>query len=213
MATIPKGINKLQKDRWAKFEKANLGIDDDIQVVVQGTVTDILINFINAIKDQLKENINATSKTGQQSLYNSIQINVENTGNSIAVQLVMNDYWKYLDKGVKGRKSTYPESSDSPFQYPQSPKSSGGKFQSSLELWIAQKPIQIRTSVAQSGKEVREINSSVAYLMRRSIINKGIKATNFFSSVINSESTKQLIEEVEKQLGTKIELGLATFKQ
>jgi hypothetical protein len=49
--------------------------------------------------------------------------------------------------------------------------------------------------------------------MRRSILNKGIKATNFFSSVVNSESTKQLIEEVEKQLGTKIELGLATFKQ
>lgn len=213
MATIPKNINKLQKDRWAKFEKANLGTVDDIQVVVQGTVTDILINFINAIKDQLKENINATSKTGQQSLYNSIQINVENTGNSIAVQLVMNDYWKYLDKGVKGRKSTYAESSDSPYQYPQSPKSSGGKFQSSLELWIAQKPIQIRTSASQSGKEVRQINSSVAYLMRRSILNKGIKATNFFSSVLNSESTKQLIEEVEKQLGTKIELGLATFKQ
>lgn len=213
MATIPKGINKLQADRWAKFEAADLGQSDDIQLVIQNTVTDVLVKFIEGVKSQLQENLNATSKTGQQSLYNSIQVNVEPLGDTISVQLVMNDYWKYVDKGVKGRKSTYPESSESPFQYPASPKSSGGKFQSSLQLWIAQKPIQVRTSAGQSGKQVLNINASIAYAMRSSIIDKGIRATNFFSSVINEQSLQTLTDQLEKQLGKKVEIGLSTFKR
>lgn len=213
MATIPKGINKLQADRWAQFEAADIGQSDDPTLIIQNTVTDVLVKFINGVKAQLQENLNATSKTGQQSLYNSIQVNVEPLGDTISVQLVMNDYWKYVDKGVKGRKSTYPESSESPFQYPASPKSSGGKFQSSLQLWIAQKPIQVRTSAGQSGKQVRNINASIAYAMRSSIIDKGIRATNFFSSVINEQSLQTLTEQLEKQLGKKVEIGLNTFKR
>jgi len=213
MATIPKGINKLQADRWAKFEAADLGQSDDIQPVIQNTVTDVLVKFIEGVKSQLQENLNATSKTGQQSLYNSIQVNVEPLGDTISVQLVMNDYWKYVDKGVKGRKSTYPESSESPFQYPASPKSSDGKFQSSLQLWIAQKPIQVRTSAGQSGKQVLNINASIAYAMRSSIIDKGIRATNFVSSVINELGLLTLTDQLEKQLGKKVEIGLSTFKR
>jgi hypothetical protein len=171
------------------------------------------VKFINGVKSQLQENLNATSKTGQQSLYNSIQVNVEPLGDTISVQLVMNDYWKYVDKGVKGRKSTYAESSASPFQYPASPKSSGGKFQNSLQLWIAQKPIQVRTSPEQSGRQVRNINASIAYAMRSSIIDKGIRATNFFSSVINEQSLQTLTDQLEMQLGKKVEIGLSTFKR
>lgn len=213
MATIPKGINKLQADRWAQFEAADIGQSDDPTLIIQNTVTDVLVKFINGVKSQLQENLNATSKTGQQSLYNSIQINVEPLGDTISVQLVMNDYWKYIDKGVKGRKSTYAESSSSPFQYPASPKSSGGKFQNSLQLWIAQKPIQVRTSPEQSGRQVRNINASIAYAMRSSIIDKGIRATNFFSSVINEQSLQTLTDQLEKQLGKKVEIGLSTFKR
>jgi hypothetical protein len=215
MATIPKGINKLQRERWAKFEAADIGITDtsDTQVIIQDSITDILIKFITAVKSQVQENLNATSKTGQQSLYNSVQVNVEETGNTVSVQLVMNDYWKYVDKGVKGRKSTYPESADSPFAYPQKPKSSGGKFQNSLELWIAQKPIQIRTSTTQSGAAVRNINSSIAYAIRNKIIDRGIRATNFFSSVINDQSIAALREETEKRIGKKLEIALTTFKR
>jgi hypothetical protein len=213
MATIPKGINKLQADRWAQFEAADIGQSDDPTLIIQNTVTDVLVKFINGVKSQLQENLNATSKTGQQSLYNSIQVNVEPLGDTISVQLVMNDYWKYVDKGVKGRKSTYAESSQSPFQYPASPKSSGGKFQNSLQLWIAQKPIQVRTSPEQSGRQVRNINASIAYAMRSSIIYKGIRATNFFSSVINEQSLQTLTDQLEKQLGKKVEIGLSTFKR
>lgn len=213
MATIPKGINKLQADRWAQFEAADIGQSDDPTLIIQNTVTDVLVKFINGVKSQLQENLNATSKTGQQSLYNSIQVNVEPLGDTISVQLVMNDYWKYVDKGVKGRKSTYAESSQSPFQYPASPKSSGGKFQNSLQLWIAQKPIQVRTSAEQSGRQVRNINASIAYAMRSSIIDKGIRATNFFSSVINEQSLQTLTDQLEKQLGKKVEIGLSTFKR
>jgi len=213
MATIPKGINKLQADRWAQFEAADIGQSDDPTLIIQNTVTDVLVKFINGVKAQLQENLNATSKTGQQSLYNSIQVNVEPLGDTILVQLVMNDYWKYVDKGVKGRKSTYAESSASPFQYPASPKSSGGKFQNSLQLWIAQKPIQVRTSPEQSGRQVRNINASIAYAMRSSIIDKGIRATNFFSSVINEQSLQILTDQLEKQLGKKVEIGLSTFKR
>ena len=213
MATIPKGINKLQADRWAQFEASDIGQSDDPTLIIQNTVTDVLVKFINGVKAQLQENLNATSKTGQQSLYNSIQVNVEPLGDTISVQLVMNDYWKYVDKGVKGRKSTYAESSASPFQYPASPKSSSGKFQNSLQLWIAQKPIQVRTSPEQSGRQVRNINASIAYAMRSSIIDKGIRATNFFSSVINEQSLQTLTDQLEKQLGKKVEIGLSTFKR
>jgi hypothetical protein len=49
--------------------------------------------------------------------------------------------------------------------------------------------------------------------MRSSIIDKGIRATNFFSSVINEQSLQTLTDQLEKQLGKKVEIGLSTFKR
>lgn len=221
MATIPKGINKLQRERWAKFEAADIGITDtsDTQVIIQDSITDILIKFITAVKSQVQENLNATSKTGQQSLYNSVQVNVEETGNTVSVQLVMNDYWKYVDKGVKGRKSTYPESADSPFSYSNPPKTnSGGKFLTSLELWIVQNPQKAKRNNLQkflkkpTSSKITE-NRRHAYGLRGYIFNEGLRATNFLSSVINDQSIAALREETEKRIGKKLEIALTTFKR
>ncbi len=60
-------IGKLQADRWAQFEAADIGQSDEPTLIIQNTVTDVLVKFINGVKSQLQEHLNATSKTSTSS--------------------------------------------------------------------------------------------------------------------------------------------------
>jgi hypothetical protein len=198
---LPRGNNKLQKAQWARFENSNLGTS--IDNAVSESIKIVLENYFDAVIKQIKSNLNETSKTQNQSLAKSIRLEYDDLGDTIEVQITMNDYWKYVDQGVKGRYSIYPETSRSPFQYPMQPKSSNGAFLESIKLWIVNKPIQIKKGTIDS----------VAFSIRNSIINKGTRATKFFSSVINQESVNDLIAELEAITGKRIKIGIAEFNK
>ncbi len=80
-------------------------------------------------------------------------------------------YGEYLDQGVKGAKSTYPESSTSPFRYRNSKPPA-----SVFDKWT------IKSSIAPRDKKGRFLKrKSLNYAMANSIFKKGIRATMFFT--------------------------------
>lgn len=88
------------------------------------------------------------------------------------VSFLSEDYGEYIDKGVKGAKSTYPESSASPFRY-RDKKPPAEVF----VKWIKKSNIQGRDK--KTGRFITR--QSLSYIIANSIYSKGIKATMFFT--------------------------------
>ena len=88
------------------------------------------------------------------------------------VSFLSEDYGEYLDKGVKGSKSTYPESSASSFKY--TTKRPPAEV---FEKWIKKSNIQGRDK--KTGRFITR--QSLSYIIANSIYSKGIKATMFFT--------------------------------
>ena len=81
-------------------------------------------------------------------------------------------YGEYLDQGVKGAKSTYPESSTSPFRYRNSKPPA-----SVFENWSKLSSIQGRNK--KTGRFITR--RSLSFAIANSIFKKGIRATMFFT--------------------------------
>jgi len=87
------------------------------------------------------------------------------------VSFLSEDYGEYLDKGVKGAKSTYRESFASPFRY-RNLKPPASVF----DRWTIKSGIAPRDS---KGRFIKR--KSLNYMIANSIFKKGIRATMFFT--------------------------------
>lgn len=179
--------------------------------LVKAFATDILKDLQSNLD---KGNINASENLRQSITFEPLRI--MKTG--IMFELMLDKYYKYVDKGVKGADSSL-RAPNSPYQY--------GKDRpptSKLKEWIAAKPLSIKTSVdlikrdskgnplinKKTGKimkkrpstaEKETIESEIekaAFLMAENIRRKGLRATNFYSSVVNEERFNQFAKDLSE---------------
>jgi hypothetical protein len=182
-------------------------------------VAELVKDFANDLVKDLqanlfKSNINASNNLSQSITFEPLRI--YKTG--IVFELMLDSYYKYVDQGVKGADESL-RAPNSPFQYRDKipPKSK-------LKQWIADKPLSIRTSVdlikkdkkgnslinKKTGKVMKRRPSTiekttindeiekVAFLMAENIRRKGLKATNFYSSVVNEERFEKFKKEISE---------------
>ena len=101
----------------------------------------------------------------------------------------MADYGTFLDKGVKGTKSNYIENSKTDYSYKNKQPPSG-----IIEKWIKKKGIKGRVdkkwkSAGNKGGQFIT-HKSLAFLIARSIKQKGIKSLSFFQKPLGVEYEK-----------------------
>jgi len=126
-----------------------------------------LEKYANYVIQQSRSNLTKKKNNASKQLYNSLEYKIQ--GDKIS--FLSEDYGEYLDKGVKGAKSTYPESSASPFKYTTKQPPS-----SVFDKW------SIRKGIAPRDKQGKFVSrQSLNFLIARSIKNKGIRATLFFT--------------------------------
>jgi len=126
-----------------------------------------LEKYAKYVIQQSRSNLTKKKNNASKQLYNSLEYRIQ--GDKIS--FLSEDYGEYLDKGVKGAKSTYPESSASPFKY--TTKQPPSKV---FDKW------SIRKGIAPRDKQGRFVSrQSLNFLIARSIKNKGIRATLFFT--------------------------------
>lgn len=119
------------------------------------------------VVQQARSNLTKKRQNASKELYNSLSFKVQK--NSVLFDML--EYGAFQDEGVKGKKSTYPQSSASPFKYKNKMPPS-----SVFDKW------GIRKGIAPRDKQGRFISrKSLNYLLARSIYNKGIRATMFFT--------------------------------
>jgi len=126
-----------------------------------------LEKYAKYVIQQSRSNLTKKKNNASKQLYNSLEYKIQ--GDKIS--FLSEKYGEFIDKGVKGAKSTYPESLTSPFRYTTKQPPS-----SVFDKWSIRKGIAPRDS---KGRFVSR--QSLNFLIARSIKNKGIRATLFFT--------------------------------
>jgi len=155
-------------------------------------VDEVLNIFGKTIVNEAKKNL-VDERMSFGDLYQTLDYSYEQKRDSFIVGFLMQDYGIFVDKGVKGKTSTYPETASalSKFQYGSGTGPKGG-LTKGINEWLKKKRFQWRT---KEGKFMSY--QSMTFLIARSIYNKGIKANLFFTKEFE-QGLKTLIPKLEE---------------
>lgn len=137
-----------------------------------------LDKFGKYVKQQAKSNLSKRKKKDTSALYDGISYNVTSTDKETKITFSFGsaeDYWEFVDKGVKGVSSSL-KAPTSPFKFGSGSGQSGG-LTNGINGWVQRKRIQFKDR--KTGKFLSY--KSTAFLIVRSIWNKGLTTTNFFT--------------------------------
>jgi hypothetical protein len=146
----------------------------------------VLQKFRDYVIQQARTNLSRLNKNSSRSLYDSIKGEVKVMPNSMQLYFDMLDYGFFQDKGVSGTKVKY----DTPFSYKSKmppPKA--------FDKWIVKKGIAPRD---KGGKF--QSRQSLQFAIARSVFEKGIKPSLFFTTPFNA-AFKTLPDEMIKAYG------------
>lgn len=169
---------------------------------VQKALDDFAANVVKEAKANLQKGGRYGSNIASGKLYKSLDYFTKAGPNSIQVDITMEEYGYYQDRGVKGKTSTYPEISKygTKAQFGTGSGKKGG-LTKAINEWVAKKRFQFRDD---KGKFMSY--KSTAYLIIRSIYNKGLKPSLFF--------TKPFVKyyrRLPNELAERFALDLETF--
>jgi hypothetical protein len=154
---------------------------------------DILNKFAKYVIQQSRTNLTKGKKNSSKALYNSLDFKYKAVNGGIGIQFLMDEYGLYQDKGVSGKKKKY----NTPFSYKDKMPPS-----SALDKWSVRKGIAPRD---KSGKFIPR--KSINFLIARSIYNKGIKPSLFFTKPFE-KAYKDLPKDLVKGFINDIEITI-----
>lgn len=149
----------------------------------------------NEVIQALRNNLELVNSIATRNLIASIQVKVIISGNVFTWELLMADYWKYVEHGRKAGKMPPIDSimkwiTDKGIEVPLDPFLK--KAISSL------KNKKIKKALSRHTKEV--MRKKMAFGIARKIAKKGTKPTGFYSDVINHEWVEKLKTDISKAL-------------
>ncbi len=140
--------------------------------------------YAKYVIQQSRTNLTKNKSNVSNELYNSLAYEIVEDDYDILVKFLMEDYGAFQDQGVKGSKSVYSQSAKSPFKYTN--KRPPTRV---FDQWV------IKRKIAPRDKKGRFLSrKTLKYLIAKSIFEKGLKATNFFSKPFEKGINKYLID-------------------
>lgn len=143
--------------------------------------------------------------TSPNTLFNEFDYLVTNTGDTVTLEFVFGkaeDYWQFVDEGVKGvggfKGSGRARGQGSPFKF-----SSKMPPRRAIDKWIVSKPLKAGRD--ERGRFVSR--KSLAFLIQRSIFQRGLERTQFFSKPFTEQIDKQT-DNITKAFADDIEIAL-----
>ena len=161
-------------------------------------VETVIKRFRDYVIQQSRSNLTKTGHNNTKGLYNSLKGEVVTENGYTIVGFQMDDYGTFVDLGVKGKTSSL-KAPNSPYKFGTSTGKKGGLTQG-INKWVKQKGFQFRN---KQGKFLSY--DSTAYLITRSIFNKGIKPSLFFTKPFEAGYKKYIDVDLMKAFGQDIE--------
>jgi hypothetical protein len=157
----------------------------------QTEVNKVLNKFGKYMVTQSRANLSRKDKNVKKKLYNSLKYSVITNKRSFSFSFEMEDYGKFQDLGVKGATSSQ-KAPQSPYRFGSGTGRKGGLTQG-IKEWVNARRFQFRDR--QTGRFMSY--EQTAFLITRSIYNKGIEPSRFFSRPFESGFAKLPNELIE----------------
>ena len=162
-------------------------------------------NVVTEGKSILKQ-----KKKASGTLYNDFDYLVTATKSSVTLEFEFggaDDYWAFVDEGVKGaggfKGSGKMRGGKTDFRFGSGNyRGKWAEFTSAIQKWIKKKGIKGRD---KNGKFIT--NKSLGFLIQRSIFQRGLERTQFFSKPFTEQLEKQT-ETITKAFADDLELAL-----
>ena len=133
-----------------------------------------LNKFAKYVVSQSKANLTRQKKNASGNLRNSLGYDLKVSENSFSLEFIMAEYGMFIDEGVHGSKSSYLETRNSRFEF-------SGRFKTiptkSIDKWVVRKGI--KGTRDEKGRFIDR--QSLKYVIAKSIYEKGIRASMFFT--------------------------------
>lgn len=153
------------------------------------TTYSLLTSFGNKVVDALGRSLDRKKDTTGE-LRDSIRFQIKILGNRMVFQLLLADYYKWVDEGRKKGKGIPVNVLKSWLTYPGTLEKIGAK---GAGIYAASKRNKSKKGLIAINRS--KINS-LSYIINKKIREKGIKPTHFYSKVVN----KDLVNELKKNL-------------
>lgn len=166
-----------------------------------GLVADELHKFGKYVIQQSKSNLSKRKSKDTSTLYNGISYKVEEGNRATTLKFefgTAEDYWQFVDKGVKGVSSSA-KAPNSPFKFGTGTGKTGG-LTKGINGWVQRKRIQFKDR--KTGKFLSY--KSTSFLIIRSIWNKGLETTNFFTKPFEA-AFQRLPDAIYEAYGLQVE--------
>ena len=150
-----------------------------------------LDDFKKYVIQQARTNLTKGKKNVDKKLYNSLQGFLDESPAGFRLYFEMEDYGMFQDKGVSGKKKKY----DTPFSYKNKKPPIGP-----LAQWAKKKNIRLRD---EQGRFKKGNYNTIGFLISRSIFEKGIKPSLFFTKPFE-RAIKRLPEDLQQAFGEDI---------
>lgn len=191
-AVIDSGFLDLTGEQWqGNTEATSLGVFEDVLAM-------LALEYV----EKAVTNLDTADRVASGQLANSIIASeVFVFGKSMAVEIRLNDYYKFVDQGVQGWKDSG-KAPNSPYQFKNTPP--GRDMMRKVRKWLIREGLKGKASVNRSPKaslrdqrraSIRDTSDSAAYAMSRAIKAKGLKPS-FFWSKASTEMRKRIRQEL-----------------
>ena len=168
-------------------------------------IKQVFEDYSKYVVKQSRTNLSKQNKNVNKKLYNSIVGKVKVRQDTIKLIFEMEEYGIYQDKGVRGSKGHYADkaTAESPFVYrtKMPPIDVIGD-------WAKKKNIRLRDA---KGKYAKGNYKTIGFLFARSIKEKGIRASLFFTKPLNARMD-YFLSELAKAVGDDFEMDLQNEK-
>jgi hypothetical protein len=158
-------------------------------------VEQVLRRFRDYVIQQSRSNLSKSDKNVSKELYNSLKGEIITENNFSIVGFSMAEYGQFQDQGVRGKTSSA-KAPNSPFRFGTGSGKKGG-LTKSIDKWVRARGFQFRDK--KSGKFMSY--EQTGYLISRSIFQKGIKPSLFFTKPFEAGYKKYIDTDLFKAFG------------
>jgi len=170
-----------------------------------GKYEEALEKYAKYVVQQSRSNLTKKGNKASGDLYKSLGFQVTDDN----ITFTGEEYGLYQDQGVRGKNAYYSASANSPFRFGTGTGPEGG-LRKGIAKWIKQKGIKGRVnknwkSAGNKGGQFIT-DKSLTFLISRSIYDKGIRATLFFTKPFEAGLVKYGDEIAEAFIEDKINI-------
>ena len=169
----------------------------------------MVAEYVKEFESRVATELDRVGRVDTGDLASSIRYETTETANGLIIEVYVNDYYKFVDKGVRGvGRNNINTTSPYRFRYLNPSKS----HVAAIRKWIARNGIKSRAADVQKygavGRENRQPQDvRLAKIIARSIKSKGLRRTGFWTDSI-SETFKDFDVKMSQALGIDVRVNL-----